>query len=106
MNINISFDPIRLLGNAVVAFIGGFVGNLIAAIIVAATTPSLDGGSLYAFAGLLMLASSMFIVKVIVAIIVAAIAMAKASTPGKAALWSFAATAVIGFLFSMVVGIG
>ena len=106
MNINISFDPIRLLGNAVVAFVGGLLGNFVAAIIVAAVTPSLDGGSLYAFAGLLMLAFSMLFIKVVIAVIVAAIAMATTSTPKAAAFRAFWVTGVIGLLFSLVVGLG
>ncbi len=105
MNINISFDPIRLLGNSVVALVGGFIGNVVAAIIVALMTPSVDGGSLYAFAGLLMLASSMLIVKVLIAVVVAAITTWKSATPGAATFRAFWVTGVIGFLFSMVVGL-
>lgn len=106
MNINVSFDPVRLLGNATLAFIGGFVGNLLAAIIVAASTPSLDGGSLYAFAGLLMLATSMFFVKAIVAAVIAVAATALASTKRRATLWALGAGAALGFLYTMLVGIG
>ncbi len=106
MYFTVSFDPIRLLGNAVVALVGGFVGNFVAAIIMAAITPSLDGGSLYAFAGLLMLAFSMIIVKVVIAVVIAAIATATATSPGAATFCCFWVTAVIGFLFSMVVGLG
>ncbi len=106
MNINISFDPIRVLGNSVVAFVGGLIGNFVAALIVALVTPSLDGGSLYAFAGLLMLAFSMLFVKVLIAVVVAAIAMATTSTPKAAALRAFWVTGVVGFIFSLVVGLG
>lgn len=105
MNINVSFDPVRLLGNATLAFIGGFVGNLLAAIIVAANTPSLDGGSLYAFAGLLMLATSMFFVKAIVAAVIAVAATALASTPRKATIWSLCAGAAAGLLFTLLAGV-
>jgi hypothetical protein len=105
MNINISFDPIRLLGNSVVALIGGFLGNLIAAIIVALMTPSLDGGRLYAFAGLLMLAGSMLIVKMLIAVGVAAVTTWKSATPGAATFRAFWVTGVIGFLFSMALGL-
>lgn len=105
MNINISFNPIRLLGNSVVALLGGFVGNFVAAVIMALITPTVDGGNLYAFAGLVMLAFSMIIVKVIVALVIAGIAMATTSTPGAAAYRAFWVTAVVGFLFSLVVGL-
>jgi len=105
MNINISFDPIRLLGNAVVALVGGFVGNFVAAIIMALITPALDGGSFYAFAGLVMLAFSMIIVKVVVALVIAGIAMATTSTPGAAAYRAFWVKAVVGFLFSLATGL-
>jgi len=106
MNINVSFDPVRLLGNATLAFIGGFVGNLLAAIIVAAVTPSLDGGSFYAFAGLLMLATSMFFVKVVVAVVIAIAATAIASTPRKATLGALSTGAALGLVFSLIAGIG
>lgn len=105
MNINVSFDPVRLLGNACLALLGGLAGNFLAAVIVAALTPSLDGGSLYAFAGLLMLAGSMLFVKAIVAVVVAAVATAVTSTARSATLFSLGAGAVIGFAFSLIMGL-
>lgn len=105
MNINLSFDPVRLLGNTCLAFLGGLAGNFLAAVIVAALTPSLDGGSLYAFAGLLMLAGSMFFVKAVVAVVVAVIATAVTSTARSATLGSLGAGAAISFAFSLITGL-
>lgn len=105
VNINISFDPVRLIGNACIAFLGGLAGNFLAAVIVAALTPSLDGGSLYAFAGLLMLAGSMFFFKAIVAVVVAAVATAVTSTARSATLWSLGAGLAVSFAFSLIMGL-
>jgi len=105
MNINISFDPIRLLGNACLAFLAGFAGNFVAAVIVAMVTPSLDGQSLYAFAGLLMMAGSMFLIKAVVALVVAALSTALTKTPRAATLSCLGAGFAISFLFSLLMGI-
>lgn len=105
MNINSSFDPIRLLGNACLAFFSGLAGNFLAAVIVATVTPSLDGQSLYAFAGLLMMAGSMLIVKAIVAFVIAVAATAFASKPRSATLICLGAGAAISFVFTLLMGL-
>lgn len=106
MNINVSFDPVRLIGNAALGMLACFLGNFIAAVAVALMTPSLDGQSLYAFAGLLMLAGSMVVVKVIVAFIIAAVAMATTSTARAATLWTLGTSAVLGLVFTLIMGAG
>lgn len=105
MKIEVSFDPVRFLGNVFITFIAICFGNVVAALIVAAITPSLDGGSLYAFAGLVMLAFSMVFVKIAAACVITIVSAMATSTPRATTLWAASAGAAAGFLFTLVVGV-
>ncbi len=105
MTISLTFDPLHYIGIVFLAYLASLAGNFIASIIVGIFTPSLDGRSLYTVAGLWMLAASMFIPKVIIALIGAGIALATNDTAGAATVWAMGISGGIGFLFSLLVGL-
>jgi hypothetical protein len=104
MTINITFDPLHYIGIVFLAYLASLAGNVIASIIVGIFTPKLDGQSFYTVAGLWMMAVSMTIPKIIIALIGSGIALANTATPGDATFWAACISGGIGFLFSMVVG--
>lgn len=106
MTINIHFDILNYIFLVALGFLTGYAGNLLAAIITAIRTPSLDGQSLWTFAALVQLAIAMLPVKILVAIVVAAVAMAHYDAVGDATLATIAGTATIGFLFTLLAGSG
>jgi len=106
MHITISFDPITILGIAVLAFAASFVGNIIAGVIVGIFTPSLDGQKVYTLAGLAMMAGKMIPLKFIVALIGSAVAISMNATQGSATLWAMGISAGLGFLVSLLAGLG
>jgi hypothetical protein len=106
MTINITFDPLHYIGIVFLAYLASLAGNVIASIIVGIFTPKLDGQSFYTVAGLWMMAVSMTIPKIIIALIGAGIALANNDTAGGATIWAMSISGGIGFLFSLLVGFG
>jgi hypothetical protein len=85
--------------------LAGYVGNVLASIIVAIRTPSLDGQSLYTFAGLMMLSGNMLPLKLFISGIVTGICISHYATIGEATSATLWGTAAIGFVFSLLVGL-
>ncbi len=106
MTINITFDPLHYIGIVFLAYLASLAGNIVASIIVGIFTPKLDGQSLYTVAGIWMMAVTMTIPKIIIALIGTGIALANTATPGDATFWAACISGGIGFAFSLLAGFG
>lgn len=105
MTFTISFDPLHFIGLMFLGLLAGYVGNLLASLVVAVATPKLDGQSFFTFMGLLGLAGGMLPLKLFISGIVTGICMARYATVGEATSATLWGTAAIGFVFSLLVGL-
>ncbi len=105
MHIALSFDPLHLIGLLFCGYLASLLGNLVGALVVLPFTPTLDGGRFWKGLILANTALKLTIVKLLIAFVTAAIALALCDTVGSAFIWTTAVTGAIGFLFTLILGL-